>query len=390
MKISILTPDLSGNCLGRAWLLTKLLQRHYEVELIGPLFGKCIWKPLAEECDFDTKIVKGYANGLFEINKMLRMITGDIIYASKPLMTSFGVAVLKKLLTKRKLLLDIDDLELGFGKEFFDSLVWYKKLNDFRISITHLNSYYYTLVLNRFVHFADAITVSGNVLYSKYGGTTVWHGRDTKDFDPEKYNTIELKNKFFPSMNSDVFIVGFIGTPRPHKGLENLIDAMGLIRDQRFVLMVVGIEEDTYFAELKKRVEDLRLKDTTFFFPQQPFKTLPDFLSVADLVVVPQSKRAASYGQVPAKIFDAMAMAKPIIATNIADIPEILRDCGWIVEPDDHRRLADTILYVSNHQDEAKEKGKKARDKCKREYSWNAMEKRLISIIGKISSNDRK
>ena len=42
MKISILSPDLSQNCLGRAYLLAKILQSHYEVEIIGPVFGNGI------------------------------------------------------------------------------------------------------------------------------------------------------------------------------------------------------------------------------------------------------------------------------------------------------------------------------------------------------------
>jgi hypothetical protein len=42
MKISILTPDLSHNYLGRAYLLAKILQRHYEVEIIGLMFGEGI------------------------------------------------------------------------------------------------------------------------------------------------------------------------------------------------------------------------------------------------------------------------------------------------------------------------------------------------------------
>jgi len=49
MKISILTHDLSHNCLGRAYLLAKILQRHYEMEIIGPMFGEEIWKPVADK-----------------------------------------------------------------------------------------------------------------------------------------------------------------------------------------------------------------------------------------------------------------------------------------------------------------------------------------------------
>jgi glycosyltransferase involved in cell wall biosynthesis len=58
-------------------------------------------------------------------------------------------------------------------------------------------------------------------------------------------------------------------------------------------------------------------------------------------------------------------MAKPIIATNISDIPEILDGCGWITEPENPRQLAEIIKYVFDHPVEAKEKGKKARENTK-------------------------
>ena len=109
------------------------------------------------------------------------------------------------------------------------------------------------------------------------------------------------------------------------------------------------------------------LKDRVIFFPQQPFEILPEFLSITDLVVVPQAERSASYAQVPAKIFDAMAMAKPIIATNVSDIPEILDGCGWIVDPGNPKQLAETIQYVFNHPFESKKMGYKAREKCKKD-----------------------
>lgn len=47
MKISILTPDLFHNYFGRAYLLTKILQRHHKVEIISPMFGDGIWEPVA-------------------------------------------------------------------------------------------------------------------------------------------------------------------------------------------------------------------------------------------------------------------------------------------------------------------------------------------------------
>ena len=151
-------------------------------------------------------------------------------------------------------------------------------------------------------------------------------------------------------------------------------------------LDILGVDEDSYCLNLQKKVVDLGLTDTTFFFPQQPFRKLPEFLSVVNVVAIPQCKRAASYGQVPAKLFDAMAMAKPIIATNIADIPGVLGECGYIVEPEDHIVLAETIKYVFQHRGEAQEKGRRARNKCRIKYSWKAMENELVRIIEKILS----
>ena len=82
MKISILTPDLSHNCLGRAYLLAKVLQRHYEVEIIGPIFGNGIWKPLAYQNELTYESVKVRASPYFllYIRGMVKGIAGDVHY----------------------------------------------------------------------------------------------------------------------------------------------------------------------------------------------------------------------------------------------------------------------------------------------------------------------
>lgn len=65
-------------------------------------------------------------------------------------------------------------------------------------------------------------------------------------------------------------------------------------------------------------------------------------------------------------------MAKPIITTNVSDLPEILDGCGWIVEPENPEQLAQAIQYVLNNPQEAEEMGRKARKKCIEKYSWDA------------------
>jgi len=386
MKISILTSDFSNNCFGRSWLLAKVLQNKYAIEMIGPVYGDGIWEPFKNFCDFEIKMVKGYANGKFEFKRMLNMISGEVIYASKPLLASFGVGLTKKIITGKPLVLDIDDWELGFGNDFHNSLVWFKKINDFRLSRSNWQSYYYTLFLNKFINFSNAITVSGPILQSQYGGTIVTHGRDVHFFDPEKFDSVALKKKTLAEKDADAFVVGFIGTPRPHKGLEDLIDAMELLIDKNMLLLIVGIDEGEYCSGLKNMIINSKLQDRAMLLPPQPFEILPELLAIADVLVIPQRERAASRGQVPAKIIDAMAMAKPIITTNVSGIPEILNKCGWIIEPENPEQLANSIQYIHDHPMEAYQMGLKAREMFKRKYTWEVMEEKLTAIFEQLRS----
>ena len=387
MKISILTPDYSNNCFGRSWLLAKLLQRHYKIEMVGPAFGAGIWKPLRNACDFQIKIVNGNPGGRFEFKKMLNLISGDMIYATKPLMASFGVGLVKKIRTRKPLILDIDDWELGFGKEFYDSLIWPKKLNDFFLSKSNWRSYYYTVIMDKLIWLANDLTVSGKILQAKYGGTIIWHGRDVSTFNQKKYDKAELRRKHLQHDGQELTTIGFIGTPRPHKGLEDLLDAMSLLDDQNVLLFILAGDEDSYSSKVREKIKILNLSQSVTFLPEQPFEKLPELLSIIDLVIVPQRMRSSAFGQVPAKIFDAMAMGKPIVATNVCDIPYILGDCGWIVKPENPKELAETIRYVLQHPSEAKERGKKAREKCKSEYSLERMEENLLKVFQRYERN---
>jgi len=56
----------------------------------------------------------------------------------------------------------------------------------------------------------------------------------------------------------------------------------------------------------------------------------------------------------------------------------------WIGEPENPKQLAKTIKYVFDHPDEAKGKGLRAREKCKREYSWETMEEILVPLFQNI------
>jgi glycosyltransferase involved in cell wall biosynthesis len=386
MKISVLTPDFSHNCLSRAYLLAKILQRRYDVEIVGCLFGDVVWQPLSDRPDIPMKFVKlrRGARAYWQLGKLLDEIRCDVVYASKPLWTSFGTALIWKQMSRNPLVLDIDDWELGFVKEHYDSLPPAGRLKVFlgsALNIYEMSSYANRRIGEMFIRCADQITVSNRFLRHRFGGTIVWHGRDTEAFDPKKYDGRLARKEH--GLGDEKRIVMYLGTPRPHKGIEDLVEAVALLKDQRAMLCLVGVDDSDGYSRNLAEVATKKLGERFKPFRLCSFSKVPEFLAMADIVAIPQRRSLASVGQLPIKIFDAMAMAKPIVASAVSDIPEILDGCGWVVEPQAPRNLADAIQYVLDRPEEGRQIGLKAREKCCQKYSWNAVASILFDIFEK-------
>jgi glycosyltransferase involved in cell wall biosynthesis len=386
MKISILTPDLSNNCLGRSYLLAKILRRRYDVEMLGPIFGKTIWEPVSNDNTIEYKTVmvgKGLTPYL-QLTHLYKKIDGDVILASKPLFTSFGIGLLKKVSASRPLVLDIDDWQMGFIRERDAQHSRNQRIRSLLVSlllIYKMRSFWNNLIFEKLHSFADEIIVSNTFLKDKFGGTVVWHGRDTNAFDPCRYDKTNMRFKY--KIDMDKKIVMFLGTPRKYKGIEDLINAVHLLNDRNIVLMVVGIDFDLPYASHLVDAAQNKLGPNFKGYGMQKFHAIPEYLAMADVVVIPQKNNLATIGQMPAKVFDAMAMAKPIVATAVSDLPKILSGCGYISPPDNPEKLSETIQFAIQNSGRSDELGTFARERCVKNYSWDSMEAKLYSIFKK-------
>jgi glycosyltransferase involved in cell wall biosynthesis len=375
VKISVLCFDLSSNAFGRAWLLAQTLSGVYDVEIIGISRKGGIWAPMSDSRIPVKEFMWDRYPKFSRVKKnILDAIDGDLILASKLMPTSFGIGLQKKYSSGKPLIVDIDDWELGF---FYHSGFW-GGVGRF-LNFSNPNGLPYVWRMERLVCEADAVSVSNRFLQKKFKGVLLPHCRDTSVLDPQKFSPGKIKERIGLAGKK---VVMFLGTPRPHKGIDDLLIALKKINIPELRLVIIGAENQQEFL----KGVDPSVIDRVVVLPKISFQNLPEFLSAADIVAIPQRQTSDSVGQMPAKLFDAMSMAKPIIATRVSDIPEVLEDCGYLVDPSEPSQLADCIQYILSHPAEAKAKGYAARERCKQRYDMHHLECGLHELVEHVSA----
>ena len=371
MKVSVLAADLSDNATGRADLLARLLSPRYDVEVVGPRFGADSWMPAREGAIAQRSLRVGrYPGFAQQIPGLLELVDGDVLIASKPRPTSFGLGLLARARRARPLVLDIDDWEVGF---FSRSGFWGgvgRALN-----LANPNGLSWTWLAEKLVSRADAITVASRFLERRFGGTLLPHVRDTDAWDPARYDRAAARERL--GVGADK-VVMFLGTPRGHKGVDDLVEAVGSL-GKGVVLALVGVDPARSGAPRWSAAPHVRVTG------EIPFEDVPRYLVAADVVAVPQRDTTDTLGQVPAKLFDAMALGRPIVSTSVSMIPEILEGCGVVVAPGNVAALAAAIKRLLDDPVDAAALGRRARERCETRYSFKVARATLFPLLEQLT-----
>ena len=156
--------------------------------------------------------------------------------------TSFGIGLAKKEpLAGSHLIVDIDDWELGF---FYHS-GFFGRVGRF-LNFSNPNGLPYVWRMEHLVGHADAISVSNRFLQKKFGGKLLPHYRDTKILNPLKFNADDVKEEMGLIGKK---ILMFLGTPRSHKGIDDLLDAFKKIDNPDLNLVIIGVENKQEFLK---------------------------------------------------------------------------------------------------------------------------------------------
>jgi glycosyltransferase involved in cell wall biosynthesis len=169
----------------------------------------------------------------------------------------------------------------------------------------------------------------------------------------------------------------YLGHIYPSKGMSELMDAWRYLNPGDWRLRVVGAGSSRYKRELSMQVgEGLNLEFIGAVSPEMAWLEM----QAASIFVLPSHSEGF-----PNAILEAMAASKPVVATRVGAVEEMLDantevPCGIVIEPRNVSALASALRQLISDRDLREALGRRARDKVERCYSVDRVFPRLTNI----------
>lgn len=197
------------------------------------------------------------------------------------------------------------------------------------------------------------------------------NGVHSERFIPVEAN-LGLKDKL--GINHDAVVLGYIGSLVSYEGLDLLLESLPLIKKEvtkPFKVMIVG--DGAYMETLQTLCSKLELDDDVIFTGRIPHEEVEEYYSIVDIAPFPRLPLPVTEMVSPLKPFEAMAMQKAVISSNVAALGEIVfhQETGVLFEKGDVDDLALNMSKLIEDSELRHQLGIKAREWVCSHRDWN-------------------
>ena len=308
MRFLVISPTVAGNAVGRALSLAEVLRLIGPVTIAGADDGP-LWSGIGDS-RFSVRPFRSRARLATLLDEESRGTDGPLaVVAVKPLRKSLGWAVdaTARWRARPLLVADIDDPDAELSRERLAA----RPLKHLKLTpLDDRHPWRSDRVLRAALPRVDVLSVSSWALRDAlptFSGPVahVPHARP-----PAPY---------IPPTPSARLRLGFLGTPRAHKGLGVLLDILEA-RDDTELHLLEG-------TPLPRCARSAGVRSRIVFHPHSGPETLARAYRHVDVVVIPQDPDSAAAAlQLPAKLVDALRFGRPVVATATPAIREIAQD----------------------------------------------------------------
>jgi glycosyltransferase involved in cell wall biosynthesis len=199
-------------------------------------------------------------------------------------------------------------------------------------------------------------------------------GTDTKLFRP--LDKIRCCKRI--GIDPELINIGFVGSFLKHQGVDILIDAASVLLKKHHNLKFILIGDGPMSSAWKRKVNRKNLQSAFIFTGHIRYHRIPIYIGAMDICAAPHGKGTNQAS--PVKLFDYMACAKPIVASDIDVVNEIIGDsgCALLFPAEQPDKLAQVIISLIEDPSKRAEMGIIGRqhvlqnyDREKMTQTWN-------------------
>lgn len=356
-------------------LAQELVKDGYEVRLVYfPLSNAANQKPHFLD-GYEVIPFSRYPSPIVFLKNTLKFINlgkwADIIHFQKCHHYAAIPAVITAYLNRKPLHYDWDDWE---------EMIWYescgRKLHSKFIGFSFK-------ILERFLPIlSDTVSVSSGylkILASSLGVKkenifSVPVGADLEQFNPD-IDGEQIKKIY----NIAGPLVLYIGQLHGAQYIDLFIKAANIVlcKYPKVSFMIVG--EGFMEKPLRELVEEIGIGDKVIFTGSVSHHKIPEYISAADVCIAPFRDTKVTRCKSPLKIAEYLASGKPIVASNVGEVRNMVGGIGILVEPGNHQALAEGILRLLRNKALGNSLGRFGRQRAERKYNWAVSASSLMS-----------
>jgi len=213
---------------------------------------------------------------------------------------------------------------------------------------------------------------------------TTQMGRDLAELGIARNRVVYLPNavdtkQFCPKGEKEDNLLLYLGRIVPVKGLHVLVKSLSFVKKPVSLVIVGPIGSLEYYKEVEKHIEkeNQKGKHKITYLGRIPEAEVVKIYQKASVFILPSSWEAF-----PVVILEALSCETPVITTPVGANPEVIQNLenGILVPVNDPLRLAEAINLMLDNRDNRIKMGRKGRESVTRNFSVEAVAKRLHKI----------
>ena len=199
--------------------------------------------------------------------------------------------------------------------------------------------------------------------------SVIYNGLDIEGLDKKPFNSVYAKKQ-------DEIVLGSIGRLAPEKNHKFLLDVLKELQNdgRKYKLIIAGSGE--LEEELKNYANSLGLNEQVLF--PGFLNNVKDLLAVTDIFLLPSLWEGFGY-----VVAEASALGKPVVAFNVASLPELVLDgkTGFLTTPNDIKAFKKAILKLAEDKMLREQMGAAGREFALHNFSKHIIDQKLLTYF---------